>query len=199
MLIASCSRAKPEILFGFVKLVLYEDYPYPTEHLSFFVLVDDEDGLENLDTLYIFHDREQLRWRIPNDEWIHHNDDGRNWIGTRSIAVSEGMIPTGVFRAVLVNKGGEYTERNFTFDGSVLFIFPEITVSGDSFIIDSGWPVNRLVGFDRNGNFLTTLELDSLSGNISQLRLSSAVMSVALWAEDENNFTSAFTNAVRIR
>ncbi|MDR2543591.1 MAG: hypothetical protein LBC80_09140 [Treponema sp.] len=199
VLIISCSRSKPEILFGFVKLVMYQGDQYPQEHLTFFVMVDDEDGIENLDRLYIYHDREQLRWSIQSDEWVVLDDSGRYWIGTRSITIRDDIIPKGVYRAVLINKGGESTERSFTFDGNVLYSFPEITISDDIYNIESEWPVNRLVAFDRNGSYIATTLLTSLSGNISQLRLPSSARSVALWAEDEDNFCSAFTNAVSIR
>jgi hypothetical protein len=200
VLTVSCSRTKPEIAFGFIKLVLYQGQgdEEPSEYFSFFIIPEDDDGLENLDELYLFHDREQLRWQIKSDEWINYTHDGREWIGTRSIAVAEGSLPRGVFRAVLVNKGGESSERSFTYDGEVRFPFPEITIYDGFYIIHSEWPINRLVCYDRTGNYSRTITLTSLSGSISELRLPSSVRSVALWAEDEDNFCSAFTNVVPI-
>ena len=99
---------------------------------------------------------------------------------------------------MLVNKGGESSERNFTFDGNVRFPFPEIEISNGIYTVISEWPVNRLVCFDRTGSYSSTITLDSFSGSISQLRLPQSITTVALWAEDENNFCSAYTNAVSI-
>lgn len=196
----SCSRTKPEIAFGFIKLVLYQGQgdEEPTQQFSFFIIPEDDEGLENLSELFLFHDREQLRWQIKSDEWINYTHEGREWIGTRSIAVNEGSLPRGVFRAVLVNKGGESSERSFTYDGEVRFPFPEIEITDGYFMINSQWSVNRLVCYDRAGNYVRTVTLTSLSGSVSELRLPSSVRTVALWAEDEENFCSAFTNAVSV-
>ena len=198
-LIVSCSRTKPEISFGFIQLVLYQADTEPNEQYSFFIIADDEDGIENLDELYLYHDKEQLRWHIKSDEWISYIQDEKNWIGTRSIAVKEGRLPRGVYRAVLVNKGGERGERNFTYDGNVRYPFPELVIDDGFYTVNSEWPVNRLVCYDRAGTYLSTVELSSLIGTVSQLNLPPSVRTAALWSEDSANFCSAFTNVVSVR
>jgi len=194
----SCSRTKPKITFGFIQLVLYQGNPDPVPHFSFFIIPEDDDGIENLDELYLYHDREQLRWMIKSDDWITYNHEGRDWIGTRSLSIREGELPKGVFRAVLVNKGGESSERSFTYDGNIRFPFPEIEISSGLYTVISEWPLNRLVCYDKTGNYSSTIVLNSLSGSISELKLPQAITTVALWAEDESNFCSAFTNAISI-
>ncbi|MDR0323593.1 MAG: hypothetical protein LBI12_03995 [Treponema sp.] len=198
VLLFSCTNSKPEITYGFLQLVLYQSDTGPRENYSFFIIAHDDDGIENLDELYLFHDREQLRWQIKSNEWVYHTQDGRNWIGTRSITTADGALPRGTYRAVLVNKAGESTERHFTFDGNVRFPFPEIEVNDRAYMVRSSWPVNRLVCYDNTGNYISTVELQSLSGNLSDLRLSANARSVALWAEDTANFCGAFTNVVPI-
>lgn len=194
----SCTTTAPEITFGFIKLVLYQDDDGPKEHFSFFILPEDEDGYENLSELYLYHDKEQLRWQINSDDWLRYTYDEKDWIGTRSIAVSEGRLPRGVFRAVLVNKGGESTEREFTFDGAVRYPFPELEIANGSYAIKSQWPSNRLVCYDSSGSYVNTYILESHSGSMSQLKLPSNARTAALWAEDESNFCSAFTDAVPV-
>jgi len=195
----SCTNSKPEITFGFLQLVLYQTEEGYREHFSFFIIPEDEDGLENLDELYLYHDREQLRWRIKSDEWLTHTQDERTWIGTRSIAVSDGGLPRGLYRAVLINKGGESAERTFTFDGAVRYAFPQLEIADGIYTVKSNWPVNRLVCYDRSGNYLVTIELSSLTGDVSNLNLPSNASTAALWTEDEDNNTSAFTNVVSVR
>jgi len=197
-LLVSCSNTKPEITYGFLQLVLYQSDTGPREHISFFIVPNDEDGLDNLDELYLYHDREQFRWQIKSDEWVSYTHDRMTWIGTRSISVREGSLPRGVYRAVLINKGGERTERNFTFDGNVRYPFPELVISGGMYTVRSLWPVNRLICYDRSGNYLSTVVLTSLTGEVSQLRLPPNTSTAALWAEDEDNFCSAFTNVVSV-
>jgi hypothetical protein len=167
---------------------------------SFFIIPEDDDGLENLDELYLYHDREQLRWVIKSKEWVSLKYDGKNWIGTRSIAIHDGMsLPRGMYRAVLVNKGGEKGERTFTFDGEVRYPFPELVIDEGRYTIKSQWPSNRLICYDNAGNYSTTVELQSLSGAVADLRLPSAVRTAALWAEDSANFCSALTNVAPTR
>jgi len=192
----SCTKSAPEIKYGYIQLVIYQEVDGPREYYSFFIMPEDEDGIDNLDEIYLYHDREQLRWNIKSDEWQSYTQDGKDWIGTRSFTVKEGGLPRGLFRAVLVSKGGESTERSFTYDGNVRFPFPEIDISGGMYNVNSQWAVNHLVCYDNAGNYLATVNLSSRTGLISDLRLPSTVRTVALWAEDEENFCSAFTNVV---
>jgi len=182
-----------------MSLVLYEGEQGPTEQFSFFVIAEDEDGIENLDELYLYHDREQLCWKIKNDEWVSFVQNNKTWIGTRSITIQEGSLPRGIYRAVLVNKGGERGERLFTFDAEVRHPFPKIEIENGMYTVKSEWSENRLVCYDKTGNYTSTVELQSLSGPVSQLNLTSAVATVALWAEDPAYFISAFTNVVPVR
>jgi len=196
--LVSCTNSQPVISYGFIQLVLYQGETGVQEHFSFFVLAEDNDGLENLDELYLYSDREQLRWKITSEDWLHHTQDGKNWIGSKSIAVQNGSLPRGVYRAVLVNKGGQSAERSFIYDGVTRFAFPVITVTEGEYNINSQWPVNRFVTYDSAGNYISTVTLSSLSGRFSDLYLPSSVRTAALWAEDENNFLSAFTNVVPV-
>ncbi|MDR0290402.1 MAG: hypothetical protein LBI06_05645, partial [Treponema sp.] len=75
-LAASCSRTEPKITFGFIELVYYQDREKPLERFSFFVIPEDEDGIENLEDLYLYHDREQLRWHLKSDNWITYTHEG---------------------------------------------------------------------------------------------------------------------------
>ncbi|MDR0502593.1 MAG: hypothetical protein LBH16_04660 [Treponema sp.] len=195
---SSCSRTVPEITFGFIQLVIYQTETGPREQYSFFIIPEDEDGLENLDELYLFHDRDQLRWRLTSDEWVSYTQDGKTWIGSRAIAAKENTLPRGVYRAVLVNKGGEKGERSFTYDGVVRFPFPEIEIKDGYYTVKSQWPVNRLICYDRSGGYLTTINLPSLTGSVSQINLPPAARTAALWSEDEANFCGAYTNVVSI-
>lgn len=194
----SCTRSKPEITYGFLQLVQYQGEAGIQEHFSFFIIPNDEDGIENLDTLYLYHDRDQLRWQINSDEWVSHQDEGRTWIGTRSITVAEGALPRGVYRAVLVNKGGESSERSFSFDGNARFAFPELAIANGNYAITSAWPENRLVCYDSAGAVISDVLVESLAGRVSDLKLPSNTVTVALWADDEANFCSAYTNVVPV-
>ena len=197
----SCSKTEPNIAFGFIELVYYQSRGRPVEQFSFFIVAEDDDGIENLADLYLYHDREQLRWHIPSDDWVSYTESGKTWIGSRSIAIGENEnLPRGQFRAVLVNKGGEKTERNFSFDApeDSVFPFPTLEISGGRYTVRSAYPENRLVCYDDQGYYVHTANLDSLTGSINDLGIPSNVRTAALWAQDARRSTSAFTDVAAL-
>ena len=200
-LCTSCSRTEPKIPFGFIELVYYQDRGKPLEQFSFFIIAEDEDGVENLADLYLYHDREQLRWHITSGDWISHYEDGKMWIGSRSIAIGgDESLPRGQYRAVLVNKGGEKSERTFSFDApeNPIFPFPALEISGDRYTVNSAYPENSLVCYDGSGNYIFTVSLPGLSGSIADLDIPGEAQTAALWAQDTQRFTSAFTDVAAI-
>jgi hypothetical protein len=198
----SCNRTEPAINFGFIELVYYQGSEKPEERFSFFIIPDDEDGIENLEDLYLYHDRAQLRWHLKSDDWISYTYEGKTWIGSRSITAHEPeRLPRGQFRAVLVNKGGEKSERNFTFDApeEPRFPFPTLVISGGQYTVSSAYPTNRLVCFDEQGNHVFTANLSGLSGSVTDIGIPSQARTAALWAEDAQYFTSAMTYVTALR
>jgi hypothetical protein len=201
-LAVSCNRSEPKITYGFIELVYYQGNVRPREFFSFFIIPDDEDGIENLADLYLYHDREQLRWHISSEDWVTHTESGTSWIGSRSIAIREGeSLPRGQFRAVLINKGGEKSERNFSFDApeQPVHPFPRLEISEQRYTVTSSYPQNQLVCYDEQGNYVHTAHLVALTGTIDDLNLPSNARTAALWAQDTQRFTSAYTDVAVIR
>jgi hypothetical protein len=202
LILASCSRTEPKIAYGFIELVYYQGSERPEERFSFFVIPEDDDGIENIAELYLYHDWEQLRWQILPEDWVSFEQDGQTWIGSRSIAMAGGeSLPRGQFRAVLVNKGGERSERLFSFDApeEPRYPFPFIAVGEGRYRVDSNYPVNRFICYDEQGNIISTLTLDTIEGRISDLDIPAEVRAVALWAEDPVYFTAALTDVAALR
>jgi hypothetical protein len=198
----SCSRTEPKIAYGFMELVYYQRDEKPEERFSFFVIPEDDDGIENLGELYLYHDREGLRWLLSPEDWVRVDENGKTWIGSRSIAVPEDeSLPRGQYRAVLINKSGERTERLFTFDAprDPRYPFPFVSVSEGRYRIDSQYPVNRFICYDQQGNILQTVSPPDIEGSIQDLKLSNSVRSLALWAEDTEYHTSSLTEAAAVR
>jgi hypothetical protein len=199
---SSCSRSEPSIDFGFLELVYYQGENGPEERFSFFVIPRDDDGVENLEELKLYHDREGLCWTLTSNDWIRHAEENREWIGSRSITMpGREALPRGQYRAVLINKGGEKTERYFTFDAPAgsRFPFPTLELREARYRAESRYPENKLIGYDSQGLPVQTIPLEGLSGSVASLKLSSRVMTVALWAEDREYSTSALTVMVPVR
>ncbi|MDR1444276.1 MAG: hypothetical protein LBI94_05310 [Treponema sp.] len=201
-LFLACSHSEPSIEFGFLELVYYQGERGPEERFSFFVIPRDDDGVENLEELRLYHDREGLCWTLTGEDWILHDEENRTWIGSRSIAMAAGeVLPRGQFRAVLVNKGGEKSERTFTFDApeGSRFPFPSLEIREAQYRVESRYPENKLIAYDSQGRPVQTLPLGEFSGSVASLNLSSQTRAIALWAEDREYSTGALTEPVSVR
>ncbi|MDR0562993.1 MAG: hypothetical protein LBG73_09940 [Spirochaetaceae bacterium] len=197
--LCSCSKTEPRIPYGIIHLVYYEG---GEEGFTFFVLAEDDDGIENLDELYLYHDREGLRWKLSSEDWVTVAEEGKTWIGSRGIAMPGGeVLPRGPYRAVLVNKGGDQTERTFAFDVPEIprYLFPILTVQEGRYTIESMYPQHFFLCYDGSGNYIQTVPVELLQGEISGLKLPSQVGGIALWAEDMEYNTSALTDISSIR
>ncbi|MDR3173283.1 MAG: hypothetical protein LBU19_03445 [Treponema sp.] len=198
----SCSRAEPVIEFGFLELVYYQGEGGPEERFNFFVIPQDDDGIENLEELRLFHDYEGLSWTLTSDDWIRYDEENRSWIGSRSIAMAGGgTLPRGLYRAVLANKGGEKSERSFAFDAPAggRFPFPSLEIREGWYRVESRYPENKFICYDSQGASLQVILLTELSGPLSSLDIPSDARSVALWAEDREYSTSALGSMVPLR
>ncbi|MDR2536241.1 MAG: hypothetical protein LBD29_09455 [Treponema sp.] len=194
--LTSCSRTEPRIPYGIIKLVYYQGQSEPEERFSFFVIAEDDDGIENLDALYLYHDREGLRWKLSAEDWILIEEDGKTWIGSRSVSMPRGeILPRGQYRAVLVNKGGDRSERTLSFDipENPRYPFPVFSIHEGRYNIESQYPQHNLLCYDEAGNYVRSISVEVPQGETASLGLPSNVRSIALWAEDSEYYTSALT------
>jgi hypothetical protein len=223
VLLCSCSRTEPKISYGILRLVYFEEPPPEdpadspgelappdiVERYSFFIIPDDDDGVEDLDQLELCYDREGLIWSLSSEDWISIQHEGQTWIGSRGIAMIDGeTLPRGQFRAVLTDKGGERSERLFTFDAPARarFPFPFCFISDGSYRIESRYPEHYFICYDGKGNALNTVPVLRVSagagdfrGELADLELPPETRGVALWADDPEYSTAALTDIVPLR
>ncbi|MDR0663231.1 MAG: hypothetical protein LBF80_04020 [Spirochaetaceae bacterium] len=199
---ASCSRSAPAIEFSTIALNYIEGDAGPFPTLSFFVLSNDDDGYEDLAELRLYNDYDGLLWSFTPETWVRHDEAGNTWIGSRRIAMVGGeAFPSGQYRAVLIDKGGERTERVFGFEVPAIprYPFPKLTVADGNYTIDSEYPDSYFLCYSTDGSYRNSVKLESKTGSISSLRLGSDILSVALWAHDGVHSTSALTKMAAIR
>jgi hypothetical protein len=190
---SSCSKTEPEIASPSMRLVYFQGDAGVYARFSFFVMANDDDGVENLADLYLYHDREGLRWRFSEKDWILISKDGHTWIGSRNVAmVDDEPLPRGQYRAVLVNKVGEQSARTFTFDPpeKPRYPFPALALDGETYAITSKYPAHFFIGYDERANFIQTVKVDTLEGSLADLKIPAKVKAIALWAEDADYATS---------
>jgi hypothetical protein len=199
---ASCSRSAPTIAFSTIALNYIEGDSGPIPSLSFFVLSNDDDGYDDLAELRLYNDYDGLLWSFTPETWMRYDEAGNIWLGSRSIAMAGGeAFPGGQYRAVLIDKGGERTERVFGFEvpSIPLYPFPKLTVTDGNYTIDSEYPDSYFLCYNTDGSYRNSVKLESKTGGISSLRLGSDILSVALWAHDSVHSTSALTKMIPIR
>jgi hypothetical protein len=182
-----------------MSLVYYGGAQEIHEAYSFFVLPGDDDGLEDLDTLSLYHDREELVWKLSSEDWISETIENEVWIGSRNISMSGGgPLPRGRFRAVLTDKGGSRGERVLVFDGpeKSRYPFPVLVIEGGRYSIESAYPYHTMLWYDGSGAYLGARRVGALAGTIRELEAPRETKSAALWAEDPEHYTSALTAVV---
>ncbi|OHE65120.1 MAG: hypothetical protein A2Y36_18845, partial [Treponema sp. GWA1_62_8] len=185
---SACSQAVPSIQFATLRLVYRPSSSEGSERLSFFVLATDDDGFVDLEELYLVNDRSQLYWKLTADDWLVAERSGQTWVGSHSISMSDGgAFPRGVYRALLVDKGGDRAERSLTMDAPVRASrpFPTLNVADGAYRVQSDYPKNLLVAYDASGAAVRNVPLKTKDGKLADLALGSSIRSVALWAEDE--------------
>jgi hypothetical protein len=198
ILLISCSHSDPAISFGSLHLVNYENGGNPAERFSFFILPRDDDGLEDLDELWLYHDWEGLSWHLNSGSWIEETLDGKTWIGSRSITMADNSpLPRGQYRAVLVDKGGSRSERFLAFDAPGR-TFPIFSIAENRYRIVSAYPKQNLLVYDNEGNYIATVDPPALEGSLSDLNLPPGAQSAALWSIDPERSISAFTDVVSL-
>jgi hypothetical protein len=196
----SCSQNNPNMNEGYIGLCYYEDAGTIEERYYLVVVPSDDDGIDDIDEMIISHKKESLRWRLTASDWITFNVDGKIWIGTHNMVMYEGeRLPRGMFSVELIDKGGMTGNMQLTFDvRDAPHPFPQLSLEHKRYSIRSDYPVHHFICYNGKGEFLQTVKLDQLEGELSSLVLPPETRSVALWAESPELFLSALTEITSI-
>ncbi len=194
----ACSQAAPSLLSVELRLVSQAaDMGAYKERLSFFVLAADDDGIIDLDELYLLNDQSQLFWSLDASEWIRVDAPGQTWLGSHSLAMPQGdAFPRGLYRAVLIDKSGERAERQTALDvdEGTAKPLPLFTIENGRYSIVSDYQSNSIVFYDGAMKIIETKPFPALEGSLSELGRPAGARYVALWAEDGAQ-TAALTEA----
>ncbi len=158
--ITSCSVSTPEIKdFKWdIKIVkdLQKDIIY--ESLSIFVNCYDEDGENDIDTLYFINDDSGIYWELNSDEWQEKFIEDDRWIGSNSIIMPDrSPIPRDSLRIHIRDLAGESVEEKLYIvkkrhDFKTLK-FPELIIDDDKFKLRS-YEAGRIFLYSDNDDLI---------------------------------------------
>jgi hypothetical protein len=121
-ILLSCSASVPEIVQVFYQVNVYSDplEEQSKESLTLFLHVENEDGPEDIEKLYIIHDSQELFWELDQSNWQLIQKDGLNWFGSNMIFEPQnGALPRGRYQVQVLNKAGDRSEGEFFVDQPV--------------------------------------------------------------------------------
>lgn len=136
-LLASCSTSPPKIAETFWQLNLVRNPETGKTHesLSLFLHVTDENGLSDLESIYLLNDSDELYWRLDSSNWQHSERNGELWVGSNSIEMPNlSPLPRGKYRVLLSNLAGERVTDSIYVSADRLnpakAAFPTLSIAG---------------------------------------------------------------------
>ncbi len=122
--LAGCSGKPPELSRVYGRVIYTHDPAtgVNAETLGVFLVASDPDGMENLSAFYVINDDAELFWKVDSTAWVSAVAEGENWIGSTSIAMpGTTPFPSGDYRVVLQNSGGDTVEDTLTVPARTTF------------------------------------------------------------------------------
>ena len=115
LILGGCSHAPPQIIqvFSQTNRVFDPGMGGWSTRLSVFLQVSSNDGNKVFDRLHLIQDDRQLVYTLTSGQWASVERPGEYWIGTNDLGLSDGTVPTGAWRALLVTKSGQRVEASF--------------------------------------------------------------------------------------
>ncbi len=182
----SCSGSIPQIgqIVWQVNFIKAPEESSFLQALSLFILVEDEDGISDLDAVYIIHDESELFWKLDADVWTIKVISGKNWLGSNSITMNDNSsLPSGSYRIMVIDKAGERDSGVINIPSSMLkldgnVIFPNLKINYD-IEIESEYNDNTLRVYDESMQLLKNLKIET--GKINKSIIINDTDSKAHW------------------
>ena len=165
LLLAACSGSAPQVLFPDAQLFLYHDRAtgQTSETLRLFVAVQDGDGVEDLQRIFVINDEADLRWESDAEQWVTREYGGDSWVGLPDIRMADHLpLPRGRYRVVVEDGALQSAEASFIVSAPPLpeeTEFPLLLGSGNNLQVEFDEPVILRV-YARTGQQLLSREVE---------------------------------------
>ena len=160
LILGSCSESAPKISQTFWQINLVHDQKTGrnSQALTVFVMASDDDGVDDMDKMYVINDEHQLYWEISGSN-LRMEKYGENelWMGSNFITMPNPVesIPSGTYRIILLDSSGERAKTS-------VVITNNIKTAPDK------WPVLTKIGegvkVDGNADFIWGIQSDGTFG-----------------------------------
>ncbi|TFG63409.1 MAG: hypothetical protein E4H36_05690 [Spirochaetales bacterium] len=172
------------------------------ENLSCYLHLGDEDGIEDVEFVYIIHDGDELFWKLSEENWDKRVLNDVTWIGSNSILMADrSPLPRGNYRVIVLDKAGERSESTLFLSTRRLdpseFTFPELSIRGSSFELKSPFNKHTYWLYSGDRKLLDTVEIEGLRTDLDTLlpepERQRSVSEVWLYAWDDTEGISLVT------
>jgi len=177
ILMTACSPSRPKIIQTYSQLnyTWETGWEAPQETLAVFVQVENADGLEELDGIYIIADTEDVYWKLTKETWTLITRPGENWLGSNQLLFPQKQVlPRGLYRVLVTTKAGERQSSTFNLDVVTLTeakpVWPQVAVLGSDLLVGRAPPSYALWFYGLEGTLLHQMVLDDPSIPLEQIQ-----------------------------
>ncbi|MBO7430526.1 MAG: hypothetical protein J6U56_05895 [Spirochaetia bacterium] len=171
LVLGSCSESAPKISQTFWQLNLVHDQKTgkDTQALTIFVMASDDDGVDDMDKMYVINDEHQLYWEISGKNLrVEKYGENEVWMGSNFITMPapEEPLPGGTYRIMLLDSSGERAKTSVVISNNIKGApdkWPTLTKMGDSVRIEG--KADYVWGIQADGTF--GAEFQANTGTVS--------------------------------
>jgi len=196
--VIACAGAPPEVnqLFWQLDVVLTPETDQQHEELSLFLMIDDADGIDDIEEFIILQREAELEWRLSAENTRRLDRDGETWMGVNGIRMhNDSALPRGRYTVEVFDKAGEKAETAFYVENEIIGIrqgpigiseFPRFDDSDSGFLSSPKGRVN-IRCYNEQGAFVRseTVEGRKIAEDTYAKWIESGISSIWLHTFDE--------------
>ena len=159
LILGSCSESAPKISQTFWQINLMHDQNTGknSQALTIFVMASDDDGVDDMDKMYVINDEHQLYWEISGkDLRLEKYGENEIWMGSNFITMPspDEALPSGTYRIMLLDSSGERAKTSVIISNNIKIApdkWPTLTKIGDGVRVEG--KAEYVWGIQSDGTF----------------------------------------------
>lgn len=170
-LLSACGSKLPEITAVEWRIEMRPAKLGAYESLSVFATIQDDNGIDDIQELWVVQDHERLAWELSGANWTKRSEGSDTWLGAAALVRADYRpLPRGDYRLVAIDAAGDRTEKNFSIQGSFPGLAPpSLSRSNDKLTVSSVWPETLVLAFDAAGQLLSSRPAPQAASSLEEL------------------------------